>query len=152
MGSIVSVSRKQKLNTKSSTKAELVGADDITSLILWTQLFMEEQGYPIDRNILYQDNKSAILLERNGKQSSSKRTRHLNIRYFFLTDQLEKGNLEIEYCPTNAMVGDYMTKPLQGTKFVRFRELIMGPQEAEPKETSSFFQINCGTQFCETRL
>ena len=120
MGSIVSVSRKQKLNTKSSTEAKLVGADDITSLILWTQLFMEEQGYPIDRNILYQDNKSAILLERNGKQSSSKRTRHLNIRYFFLTDQLEKGNLEIEYCPTDAMVGDYMTKPLQGTKFVQF--------------------------------
>ena len=59
-GSIVSVSRKQKLNTKSSTEAELVGADDISTLILWTELFMEAQGYPIKRNILYQNNKSDL--------------------------------------------------------------------------------------------
>ena len=57
--------------------------------ILWTQLFMEEQGYEIEKNILYQDNKSAILLEKNGKRSSGKRTRALNIRYFFVTDQVE---------------------------------------------------------------
>ena len=60
MGSIVSVSRKQKLNTKSSTEAELVGANGISSLILWTKLFMEEQCYPIERNILCQDKKSTI--------------------------------------------------------------------------------------------
>ena len=139
------------LNTKSSTEAKLVGVENITSLILWTQLFMEAQGYPIDQNILYQDNKSAILLETNGKRSSSKRTRHLNIRYFFLTDQQEKGNLEIQYCPTDAMVGDYMTKPLQGNKFIQFREMIMGPQGPEPTKTPVFFQTNCGTQFLVTR-
>ena len=132
MGAIATVSRKQKLNTKSSTEAELVGADDISSLILWTQLFMDAQGYPIAKNILYQDNKSAILLEQNGKQSSSKRTRHLNIRYFFLTDQHERGNITIEYCPTDEMVGDYMTKPLQGSKFMKFRRLIMGEQQTQP--------------------
>ena len=58
------------------------------------------------------DNKSAILLEKNGKKSSSSRTRALNIRYFFVTDQVEKGNLTIEYCPTDEMLGDFMTKPL----------------------------------------
>ena len=132
MGAVATVSRKQKLNTKSSTEAELVGADDISSLILWTQLFMDAQGYPIAKNILYQDNKSAILLEQNGKQSSSKRTRHLNIRYFFLTDQYERGNISIEYCPTDEMVGDYMTKPLQGSKFTKFRRAIMGEQPTQP--------------------
>jgi hypothetical protein len=61
---------------------------------------MEEQGYKVKSNVLYQDNKSAMLLEKNGKRSSGKRTRALNIRYFFLTDQVEKKNLSIEYCPT----------------------------------------------------
>ena len=67
-------SRKQKLNTRRSTEAELAGAGDASVMILWTKLFMEEQGYPIEKNILYQDNKSTILLENNGKRSSGKRT------------------------------------------------------------------------------
>ena len=77
---------------------------------------MTAQGYPPDKNILYQDNQSAMLLEKNGKRSSSQRTRAINIRYFFITDQVEKGNLTIKYCPTNKMVADYFTKPLQGKK------------------------------------
>jgi hypothetical protein len=125
-GTIQSISRKQKLNTWSSTEAELVGADDAATMILWTKLFMESQGYDIAKNILYQDNKSAILLETNGKKSSSKRTRALNIRYFFLADQVSKENLTIEYLPTTEMWGDYMSKPLQGKLFQKFRALIMG--------------------------
>jgi hypothetical protein len=126
LGSPISMSRKQKLNTKSSTTAELVGADDASTIVLWTKLFMEAQGYPIDENILYQDNQSAILLEKNGKRSSTKRTRALNIRYFFLTDEVEKGNLIIKHCPTDEMVGDFFTKPLTGEKFSKFRDIIMG--------------------------
>ena len=125
-GAVQSISRKQKLNTRSSTEAELVGVDDVAVMILWTKLFMEAQGYDVDKNIIYQDNKSAILLEENGKKSSGKRTRALNIRYFFMTDQVEKGNARIEYCPTDEMIADYMTKPLQGQKFRKFRESIMG--------------------------
>ncbi len=78
-GAAQSILRKQKLNTRSSTESELVGADNISVMILWTKLFMEAQGYDIQKNILYQDNKSAILLEINGKRSSGKRTRALNI-------------------------------------------------------------------------
>jgi hypothetical protein len=74
-GAVQSISRKQKLNTKSRTESELVGVDDVSVMILcWTKLFVEEQGYDINSNILYQDNKSAILLETNGKKSSGKRT------------------------------------------------------------------------------
>jgi hypothetical protein len=125
-GTPICLSRKQKLNTRSSTESELVGVDDAINMILWTKLFLEDQGYDINKNILYQDNKSAILLEKNGKKSSSKRTRALNIRYFFVTDQVEKGNLDVEYCPTGEMIGDYFTKPLQGTTFQKFKRLIMG--------------------------
>ena len=125
-GAPINISRKQKLNTKSSTDAELVGADDASVMILWTKLFMEHQGYEVEKNILYQDNKSAILLETNGRKSAGKRSRALNIRYFFLTDQVERGNLSIEYCPTDEMWGDFHSKPLQGEKFRRFAADIMG--------------------------
>jgi hypothetical protein len=125
-GCPISMSRKQKLNTRSSTEAELVAVDDAINIVLWTKLFLEAQGYNVTNNYLYQDNKSAILLEKNGKRSSSKRTRAINIRYFFVTDQSEKGNLEIEYCPTGEMIADFMTKPLQGPAFEKFKALIMG--------------------------
>jgi hypothetical protein len=125
-GAIETMSRKQKLNTRSSTHAELVGADDATNMILWTKHFMEGQGIPITDNVLLQDNKSAILLENNGAKSAGKRSRALNVRYFFLADQVEKKNLRIEYCPTDDMVANYMTKPLQGYKFQKFRAAIMG--------------------------
>jgi hypothetical protein len=125
-GAVQSISRKQKLNTRSSTEAELVGVDDVSVMILCTKLFLEAQGYAVEKNILYQDNKSAILLERNGKKSSGKRTRALNIRYFFMTDQVEKGNVSIEYCPTDDMIRDFHTKPLQGEKFRKFRTEILG--------------------------
>ena len=125
-GIIQSQYRKQKLNTRSSTEAELVGVDDMSVMVLWTRLFMEAQGYEIKQNILYQDNKSTILLEKNGKRSSSKRTRAFNIRYFFLTDQIEKGNLSVEYCPTDQMIGDFWTKPKQGKQFQAFKKANHG--------------------------
>ena len=125
-GALISLSRKQKLNTHSSTEAELVGADDAVTMILWTKNFMEAQGYSIERNILYQDNKSMILLEENGRKSAGKWSRALNVHYFFLTDQIEKGNVVVEYMPTDDMVSDYMSKPLQGEKFRKFRREIMG--------------------------
>jgi hypothetical protein len=123
------MSRKQKLVSRSSTEAELIAVDDVITMVLWTKLFLECQGYPIEKNILYQDNKSAILLETNGRKSAGKRSRALNIRYFFITDQVELGNVQIEHCPTDDMIGDFMTKPLQGEKFRKFRELILGEQD-----------------------
>ena len=88
-GAIQAISRKQKLNTRSSTEAELVAVDDAAGMILWTKLFLEELGYSVKQNILYQDNKSAILLEENGKCSASKRSRALNIRFFYTRSSRE---------------------------------------------------------------
>ena len=122
----VQASVKQKLNMDSSTTAELVAVHQVLPKVLWVPLFLEEQGYKIDKNVVYQDNQSAILLEKNGRKSSSKRTRHLNISFFMVTDQVEKGLINIEYCPTDEMIGDFMTKGLQGIKFEKFRKAIMG--------------------------
>ena len=87
------MSTKQKLNTRSSTESELVGVDDMMPLILWTRYFLKAQGYNVSDNIVFQDNKSTMLLERNGTASSSKRTKHINVRYFFITNQITKGEV-----------------------------------------------------------
>jgi hypothetical protein len=91
-------STKQKLNSGSSTESEIVGANDFMPAICWTQYFMEAQGYQVQENILFQDNKSSILLEKNGKASSSKCTKHVNIRYFFITNQVDKGDISLVWC------------------------------------------------------
>jgi hypothetical protein len=81
---------KKKLNTRSSTGTEIVGADDLMPTICWTCYFTKAQGYDVKDNVLFQENKSSILLEKNGKASSSKRTKHINIRYFLLPTELAR--------------------------------------------------------------
>ena len=117
---------KQKLNTRSSTESELVGVHEMMPSILWTRNFLNSQGYTVKDNILYQDNKSAILLEKNGRVSSSKRTKHIDVRYFFVTDRIQRGEVTPQWCPTGEMVADFMTKPLQGKAFTKFRDIVMG--------------------------
>jgi len=124
-GSVVSMSNKQKLNTRSSTEAELVGVDDAMPRILWTRYFMKAQGYDTNPSTLFQDNQSTILLANNGTASSSKRTRHIDIRYYFITDRVKTNEINIEYCPTKEMIGDFFTKPLQGTLFYKLRALVL---------------------------
>ena len=125
-GGVVTRSEKQKLNTDSSTTAELVGTHQFLPKILYTILFLTEQGYKVQQNIVYEDNKSTILLEKNGKQSAGKQIRAMNICYYMIMDQIKKGILTVEYCCTNDMVVDYMTKGLTGPKFKKFLDQIMG--------------------------
>ena len=113
------------MNTRSSTEAELVATDDALSQISWTKKFLEAQGFEVTDNIVYQDNKSAMLLEKNGRASAGKRSRHLDIRYFFITDKINQGDIKVKFCPTDAMVADFMTKPLHGKKFIKFKKEIM---------------------------
>ena len=130
-GAAYSQSSKQKLNTKSSTESELVGVDDILPQMIWSRYFLEAQQETVEDNICYQDNESSIKLEKNGKRSSSKRTRHIAIRYYFITDRVSSNEVSIEYCPTEDMIGDYHTKSLQGSQFRRFRNAILGIDEID---------------------
>ena len=50
----------------------------------------------------------------------------MNVRYFAVKDNIEKGFLRVMHLGTNEMLGDFFTKPLQGTKFRIFRDLILG--------------------------
>ena len=87
---------------------------------------MKEQGYRIDNNTVYQDNKSAILMEMNGRNSCTGNSRHIDIKYFFVKDRVDRKEVRIEYLPTHIMLADYFTKPLQGERFKLLRKYVMG--------------------------
>ena len=123
-GSVYNKSTKQKINAKSSTETEIIGVDDMMPQVLWTNYFMKAQGWSMNTKI-FQDNKSAILLENNGRLSSSSRTKHINVRYYFIKNCIERNEVSVEHLGTDAMWSDYYTKPLQGKKFYEFRKTIM---------------------------
>ena len=81
-GLIINMLKKQNLNNKSSKEAELIRADNAMPQMLWTRYFLEAQSYGIDKNILYQDNMRAIVLEKNGNTSSTKNAKNINVRYY----------------------------------------------------------------------
>ena len=128
-GAIVNVSRKHKLNVGSSTESELVSIADVLGVMMWCKYFMEAQGYTIDNNLLYQDNKSTILLAKNGHMSAGKGSRHIHHRFFLITDKIEKGDVTVEHRRTKEIWADGNTKALQGAGFRTFRSKIMGIQE-----------------------
>jgi hypothetical protein len=125
-GAILCKSSKQKLNTKSSTEAELVGASDYLPNTLWSKRFLEAQGHAITNNIFNQDNVSAIRLEKNGKASAGRQSRHIDIRYFFIKDRIKQDGINIQHCPTHSMLADFLTKPLQGALFRILRDVLLG--------------------------
>ena len=86
---------KQKLNALSSNESEIVGVQDYMPDVFWTRYFMEAQGYQVMKNIVYQDNNSAIILEKNGKFSIIKHTKHINIRFFFMTERISQKELDV---------------------------------------------------------
>jgi hypothetical protein len=89
-------------------------------------MFMTAQGNPTTNAVFYQDNESAIKMESNGKSSCGQRSRHIDIRYFFITDHAKRQSISIEHCPTGIMLADFFTKPLQGSLFRLFRSVLLG--------------------------
>ena len=79
--------------------------------MLWTRYWLDAQGYDFFEKIFFQENKSYILLEKNAKASSSNCTKHINIRYYFVTYCIVKGKLSVEWCPTGEIIEDFITKP-----------------------------------------
>jgi hypothetical protein len=124
-GAVLAHSGKQRLVVKSSAEAELVTQSDSVSYGFRILNFVKAQGYDIEQGIIHQDNQAAIRLAENGRSTSNK-TRHIKIRYFFLKQFLDTGELQVVYCPTDVMVADVLTKPLQGEHFAKGRGYLLG--------------------------
>ena len=108
---LMSMSRGQKINVKSSTEAELIGLDDALGGILWGKYFLEAQGYHINHNIVHQENKLTILLTTNG--TWSKKTNHIKHKLFLVKYKIHRGDMEIKGTLTEKMWCDILTKPKQ---------------------------------------
>jgi hypothetical protein len=98
------------------------------------------QGYEISDNVVFQDNQSTMLLEKNGWASRGCRTRHINIWYFFVTDQVKSGEVRIKYCPTGEMVADFFTKPLKGSFFRKLQGIILNDPGRSPNVGAATLQ------------
>eukprot|EP01033_Poteriospumella_lacustris_P016756 gene16756-11987_t len=133
-GPLIVSSSKQRLNTKSSTEAELVAMSDKLGDVIWLSTLLAEQerykgsethgddGTTVAK--VYQDNKSAIRLAELGKAASAN-TRHINLRFFFVKDKIDSGEVKVEYLKTTDMVADILTKPIQGALFRHLRQELM---------------------------
>jgi hypothetical protein len=119
-------STKQRIVSKSSTEAELVAASDCTGDLLQLNEFIKELKV-VDCNVatLYQDNQATIALLKNGVRNTG-RSKHINIRVFWLKERIERGELIVEYMPTQEMIADGLTKPLQGSNYRKFMDMILG--------------------------
>jgi hypothetical protein len=102
----------------------LVSVTDVKPLILWTQCFPHAQGCDIKGNKVSQESQSAILLEENGRRSSSHQTCSVDFCYSFMTDQVQSKELTVEYYIVADMLMDTFMKPLQGSLFHHSKVLV----------------------------
>ena len=87
---------------------------------------MEAQGQPIVNADIHQDKQSAMWIEENRRMSAGSKSKYINNRYFCVTNRIKSGEINIKYCPTELMLADFFTKPLQGSSFNRMRDVSMG--------------------------
>jgi hypothetical protein len=138
-GFILAKSTKQKTVTKSSTEAELMGMSDHAGEGINLGQFIHNQiygGEDPDASIpvkLLQDNMSTIAMIRNGRPTKD-RSRHISIKNFWMSERVLSGELLLEHCPTDDMVSDALTKPLQGRKFRTLRKAMLAGTDRDPDE------------------
>jgi hypothetical protein len=126
-GLIYCKSSTQKVVSLSSTESELEAMILISKHIEWVKNFMLEVGYKLTPTILFCDNKSSIKLATNAAGSFS-RTKHIMLRFHYLRDLVEKKILVLKHLSTNELLSDFLTKPLIGKNFRKFRNLILNTQ------------------------
>ena len=124
-GCFYAKSTGQKINTTSSCQAELVAVSKGMQQSIFASYLIEGQGYPRPLVTVFQDNQSAIKLIENGR-SNSELTRHIEIGYYWIKNLVDRGLIEVIYCPTGEMIADLFTKPLQGTLFEYMRGKVLG--------------------------
>ena len=124
-GAISSYSLRIKVNTRSSTDTKLLSVDAYMPEVLWYLYFIQAQGYGVKYAEIHYDNFSAQMLETNGKFSSSRKTKHIKEKLFFIKDKVDSEEVKIVDCPAGVMWVDVLTKPLHGTEFRNMRTQLM---------------------------
>jgi hypothetical protein len=119
--SLVSWASKKKQNSValSTTEAEYIVAGHCCAQLLWMRQTLRDYGYKLSKVPLVCDNESAIRMSKNPVEHS--RTKHIAIRYHFLRDHQQRGDIEIAYVSTKEQLADIFTKPLDEKTFTKLR-------------------------------
>ncbi|CAI5462925.1 unnamed protein product [Closterium sp. Yama58-4] len=133
IGPISWQSSKQELIALSSAEAEYIALCSATKEGLYLRELLEEAKLAELPNFtVFCDNQSAIRIA--NKNGFANRTKHIALRYFFVKDEIEKGRLELSYCPTSEMAADYLTKKLGKQKF-EYCMLLTGQSHVTSSDT-----------------
>ncbi|GJU90228.1 hypothetical protein Tco_1302651 [Tanacetum coccineum] len=119
-------SKKQTSLTISTTEVEYVSAGKACQQALWMQQALVDYDVRLDDSPIKCDNKGAIDLSKNPVQHS--RTKHIEIRHYFLRDNIQKGNISIEKVSLEDKIVDILTKPLKREPF-NYLRLGLGMME-----------------------
>ena len=116
------MSKKQNFVSLSTTKVEYIAARNCCSQLLWMKKLLSDYGISQDTMVVYCDNSSVIDISKNPVQHS--KTKHIEIRYHFIRDLVERKIVTLEYIPTKCQNADIFTKPLDRSKFKTLRQVI----------------------------
>jgi hypothetical protein len=125
VGAVHCRSVKQEIVVKSSTEGELVAASNSANQGLHARQFLIGQGYKMGPVVMYQDNLSCMAMLARGR-SGAERTRHIAIRYYWIKERVDNGEIKIIHKGTKEMYANILTKPLQGAQFVYERTCLTG--------------------------
>lgn len=125
-------SKKQKLVSLSSSEAEFIALAECCQELLWILKLMDSFGVGVKSPIkINEDNQSCIKIAE--KQNFERRSKHIETKFNFVKDLITTNKIKLIYCPTEEMIADILTKPLQSTKIQKFRAM-MGMQEIDIEE------------------
>jgi hypothetical protein len=120
----------QRLVTLSTTEAEYVALSSTVQEVLYMRSLLRELGYPqVKGTTIHEDNQSTIKIAKNPEHHG--RCKHIDLRYFFVQERVQSGDIEVKYCPTDVMIADMLTKSLGPQKFTELRELLGIKSKAE---------------------
>ena len=120
-----SLTKKQTVMADSSTVAEYIGIHLAAKEVMWTRNFLFELGFEqLQATTVFEDNQSTIKLI--SKPGNGNKTKHIDLRFNFIRDQVAQSTIQIEYLPTTEMISDILTKPLGTSSFVYLRSLLLG--------------------------
>jgi hypothetical protein len=112
-------SKKQNSVALSTVEAKYIASGHCCVQLLWMRQTLRDYGYKLSKVPLLCDTESAIRMADNPVEHS--RTKHIGIRYHFLRDHQQRGNIEIAYVSTKEQLADIFTKPLDEKTFTKLR-------------------------------
>ncbi len=129
-GTIMWTSRKQPIVTISTGESEYVGLTPASKNMIWLHKILSELStfianpsiYPTEPTILYSDSQNALSIAKDSVFHEC--TKHIGVCYHFIRQTIEEGHIKLQYCPTDDMIADVLTKPLACQKFKKFMEAV----------------------------